>query len=327
MRTPVFLLRYRNFATRAVANLAVLSCVSAAIGTASAQSSAPKGADLLHAMIKAERTLSLSATETVTQRGALSAKMRVWRAGFKRRVEFLEPPVRRGDLLVDDGANVWLFHNSDGAAVQTKSTSRAMFTAGPDKLPRAQATVTGTATVAGRRAWIVDVRGRGGKRTLRRLWIDQATGARLRMEHFAPGGQRLETTALSNVRFGPVAASRFRWAPPAGAKVTRTSGTLFLRLAPARAAASWLQYPRVMPPGYEFESAVVDNKKGEAWLRYTNGQRRFSIFQQRERDPAAGGAMQPQQVDGGLYWRRGGSRLLGVDIPSALAEQVVRNVR
>ncbi len=280
--------------------------------------------DVLRAMMRAERTASLAATETVTQRGAPVARMRIWRAGFKRRVEFVEPPVRSGDLLVDDGVNVWLFHNSDDAAVQTKSTARAMLAAGVEKMPSAAARVTGTATVGGRRAWIVELRGRSGQRVLRRLWIDQATGVRLRAERFGPEGRRIETAALSNVRFGPVPPSRFHWTPPAGAKVTRTTGTLFTRLAPARTATSWLQYPRVTPPGYVFESAVVDNRKGEAWLRYTNGRRRFSIFQQRTpgRNTAA-----PRSVEGGWYWQNSGSRLLGVGLPSALAEQVAKSVR
>lgn len=294
-------------------------------GALRAQNSQPSATDILRAMMRAERTASLTATETVTQRGAPVARMRIWRAGFKRRVEFLEPPVRASDLLVDDGANVWLFHNSDDAAVQTKSTARALAAAGAEKMPSAAAArVVGTATVGGRRAWIVEMRGRGGQRVLRRLWIDQVTGVRLRAERFGPEGRRIESAALSNVRFGPVPASRFHWTPPAGAKVTRTTGTLFMRLAPARTATSWLQYPRVTPPGYVFESAVVDDRKGEAWLRYTNGRQRFSIFQQRAagRKTAA-----PRSVEGGWYWQNGGSRLLGVGLPSALAEQVAKSVR
>jgi outer membrane lipoprotein-sorting protein len=295
--------------------------------TGAARAETPAGADLLRAMVKAEQSASYSGIEVVTQSGAPTLKTRVWRQGLKRRVEFLEPPVRRGDVLVDDGTDVWLYHSRERAAVQTKSLRRAADVAGLSKNPNIAARVSGPTTVAGRRAWVVELGGKGNKAT-RRIWIDAATKVRLRIDRFAPGGTLAESSALQSVQFGPVPAARFDFTPPSGTKVTRTSGKLFTQLAPAKKAADWLQYPRTVPAGYVFESAIIDNKKDEAWLRYTNGVQRFSIFQQRADDvKALSAATQPRIVDGGWYWQGGGSRLLGVDIPSSLADQVIRSVR
>jgi len=160
---------------------------------------------------------------------------------------------------------------------------------------------------------------------LRRFWIDAVTGVRLRVERFAPANSQKETVGLQNVRFAPVPAARFAWTPPTGTSVTRTSGTLYAQLAPAKNAASWLQSPRYVPPGYAFESAVVDGARGEAWLRFSNGTRRFSIFQQRAREQSAD--LAPQKVEKGWYWRRGGSRMLAIGIPNTLAAQVASSVR
>jgi len=77
-----------------------------------------------------------------------------------------------------------------------------------------------------------------------------------------------------------------------------------------------------VPAGYAFESAVVD--KGEAWLRYSSGAGRFSIFQERVSD---GKTKAARKVDGGLYWQRGGSRFLAVGLPENIARRVAQSMK
>lgn len=321
-------------------NVTIAACISlcGAIAVAAPVLAAPaakraaqpvSGMNLLRQMMRANRTATFSGVETMSRSGAPTVSMRVWQQGVKRRIEWLAPPIRRGDVLLDDGTNVWLYHNRDRAAVQTKSMRGAR--ADAERMPSGlQARVTGTAIVAGRRARIVEVSRGAAKnnsqnRVLRRFWIDAATGVRLRVERFAPDGSRSEAHALQSVRFAPIAAARFAWTPPAGTSVTRTSGTLWSQLAPAKRAASWLQSPTWTPSGYGFESAVVDNARGEAWLRFSNGTRRYSIFQQRATEQ--GGDAPLQKVAQGWYWRRGGSRLLAVGIPNTFAARVAQSVR
>lgn len=307
-----------------------LAMLSAAALANRATAQTPSGSDLMRAMLRAESTASYFATEVIARRGAPTLKARVWRQGAKRRVEFLEPPVRRGDLLVDDGINAWLYHSRERAAVQTRSLRRgAGLAALNSRIGNIPTRVSGPVSIAGRRAWIVEMRDtKDRQRILRRHWIDTASKVRLRVERLAPNGTVSEASSLQNLQFVPIQAARFAWTPAPGTRITRTSGRLFMQLAPAKRAAQWLQYPRVVPAGYSFESAIVDNRKGEAWLRYTNGVQRFSIFQQRAVDPSTlSGQAAPRRVDGGWYWQGGGSRMLGVDIPAPLSDRVINSVR
>lgn len=278
-------------------------------------------------MGKAERTVQYSGVVVMARQDAPTMVMRIWRSGLKRRMEYSAPQIMIGDLLTDDGSNVWRYHRADNTAVQTKSAARSD-TVGIslEKIDRAfNVRVTGAATTAGRVAWVVLITPRNGGGGGHKFWIDRATKALLRVERLKAGGGAAEYVALKSVKFGPVPASLFRWSPPSGANVTRTSGTLFMQLAQARQTArSWLQIPHYKPRGYLFESAVVDSGKGEAWLRYTNGLRRFSIFQQRTPDA---NAKSLQKVKGAWYWQRGGSRFLLVGPAAAEATKLAASVR
>jgi outer membrane lipoprotein-sorting protein len=297
-------------------SFSVLSTLCAYSLVAVAAPKSPDADELLRAMAKAEAKAEFYGMMTTNRRGEPGETVRVWRDGAKRRLEWVSPPVRRGDVLVDDGNNVWLYHRDENTAVQTKSMGRERMTF------NGNAKTVGSSDIAGRSAWIVEL---GKNANRRRFWIDQATKTRLRVERIDAKGQA-EATALQNVDFGPVEKSRFTWTPPAGTSVTRTSGRLFASLSGAQKSASWLQYPRVLPSGFSFESAVVNGEKGEAWLRYTNGTRRFSIFQQRAQN-ASTQKEAPRRVDRGWYLRNRGSRILGVGIPTDTAQDVIRSVR
>ena len=80
----------------------------------------------LRALSQAEKSAQYSATATSQRNGAPTTKWRVWRKGAKNRMEYVAPPVRKGDVLVDDGQNVWLYHRADNTAVQTKSRPRVL---------------------------------------------------------------------------------------------------------------------------------------------------------------------------------------------------------
>ncbi|HEX8832608.1 MAG TPA: sigma-E factor regulatory protein RseB domain-containing protein [Abditibacteriaceae bacterium] len=290
-----------------------------------AAQAAPSAQSLLAAMAKAENTVSLSGTEVMERDGSPSLKMRVWRDGARRRVEFLEPPVRRGDVIVDNGQNVWIYHRAEQTAVQTRSSASVERLQGnlARMGRRFESRVAGESTVAGRKTWIVEIAPRGSKQAVRRFFIDQNSKAVLRHERYV-GANRVESSVFQSVATTDVPASRFNWNPPQGAKVTRTSGTLFPRLQGAKRAAAWLQSPAFVPSSYAFESAIVDNTKGEAWLRFSSGSERFSIFQQRDGD---GIIWPPKALPQGLFWQRGGSRFLVVGAPSDAAGRVAESVK
>jgi outer membrane lipoprotein-sorting protein len=243
---------------------------------------------LLQRMMQVERTAEFSGVSTISGRGGAPIKMRVWRQANKRRYEYVAPPVKRGDLLVDDGQNVWLYHRAENAAVQTK-TSRARMGAlrSPGARRALSVRVTGETKLDGRDAWVVDVRRLQGAKETRRFLIDKDSGLRLGMQLINASGVTIQRQTLQDLRLAGVDENRFRWQPPAGVKAVRTSGSMFAQIAPARRTAQWLKVPSYVPNGYVFESAVVDNASGEAWLRYANTARRFSIFQQRATEAAS----------------------------------------
>ena len=312
--------------------LVLLSCatllgVALAAGVTPTLASTPSGDVLLRDMIKAERTIQYSGVARMARQGGPTIVVSIWRNGVRRRLDYSAPQIMRGDVLVDDGSNVWRYHRADNTAVQTRSAVRTG--ASGMNLERIDRTfsvkVLGKATTAGRPAWLVTLAPRNGGQAGRKLWIDQQTKALLRVEQIGRAGGAGDSLVLQRVNFGPVPAAKFHWSPPPQAKVTRTSGMLFMQLAQARQAArSWLQLPHYIPRGYVFESAVVDSTKGEAWLRYTNGLIRFSIFQQRAPD---GDSRPLRKVSGAWYWQRGGSRFLLVGPPVDQAGNIAASVR
>ena len=302
---------------------AVLALFTTILVTRSAQA-APLGEDLLRAAMNAERTISYTATETTTRLGAPTKIARVQQSGGKRRVEYSAPAIMKGDLLLDDGANLWLYHRAENSAVKTKTASRdadGRNSANRRDMKNLAVVVQARSTLAGRNAWPVLISARNKKRVLRKIWIDEKTKARLRTERFDDAGNRVEVIALSDIKSGAVSSSVFQWKTPSGAQVSN-AGTLYQNLNQARSGAKWLQIPGKLPQGYAFESAVVN--AGEAWLRYSNGVRRFSIFQQRTKDSKS---TPLKKAKSAWYWQQSGSRFLLAGLPEAQAKLVANSMR
>lgn len=256
-------------------------------GTARAQSAE----QLLILVRQGESKIQLRATQTV-QRGASREVATLYRSGIKRRLEWSAPSVRAGDILVDDGRTVTLFHRADGSATQTHSTRRVPALAGSWK-------VGAPVRFDGRTARVLS---RGGVKN-RELTVDAKTGVILRSQ--GPLG----VTSLQNLQFGAVPASKFALNLPSNVQIVRSEGRLFGDLNAARRTASWLQGAPQLPGGYNFESAIAG--KNEVWLRYSNGQKRFSIFQQKTGDAD----LPPQDVNGSWFWRKNGVRFVATGAP------------
>jgi outer membrane lipoprotein-sorting protein len=259
----------------------------------------PSATSLLQGAARAERNVAFSATETVERPGSPEARMRIAHDDARRRIDYLAPDVRRGDVVVDNGKNVWIYLRRENLAVQTVSR--------PMREPAvrgAGARVVGVGSIDNRLTWMVEIERAG---MLRRLWIDQKNFVLLRRE-IRRGEALIENSVLSNVRFGSPDVS-FAWSPPRGAQVTRSEGTFFGNVNGAR-RIGWLRFPTTVPGGFTFESAIVDEKKGEAWLRFS-GARRFSIFQSK----GAQSDLPLQKVDGAWFLARGGNRfvIVGLD--------------
>lgn len=275
----------------------------------------------LRALSQAEKGAQYSATATSQRDGAPTTKWRVWRKGAKNRMEYTAPPVRRGDVLVDDGQNVWLYHRADNTAVQTKSRPRAL-EFGALNSRDLNLRVDGAQKVDGREARVLEVR--RDSKIVRRLFIDEKARILLGNQRLA-NGEEVERTMLSDLEIGEVSDTKFRWNPPQGAQVVRTGGRVWLQLAAARRETSWLRAPSFVPQGFSFESAIVDNEKGEAWLRYASATARLSLFQQRAASDNS--SSEAKEINGSWFWQRGGNRFLLAGAPDSDVQRIIQSVK
>ena len=178
-----------------------------------------------------------------------------------------------------------------------------------DKVPAFAATGAAKATTfAGRRAFQIEAGGRT-------LTVDTQTKILLGISG-KNGGY-----ALSNISLGPVPALKFTFTAPPGVTVQRFDGALYGSVGAAKRAARWIQAPATLPSGWSFESAIVG--QSSAWLRYSNGQHRISLFEQ----PTQDGDRDPEEVKGGKFWRRGGARFLATGSPPSALDAIVQELR
>ena len=275
----------------------------------------------MRAMMKAERTISYSATQTTTRAGAPTVVARIQKRGLKKRLEYSAPAIMKGDLLIDDGANSWRYHRAEKSAIKTKTAARRNGANWEAMSRRITVKTQEGSTLSGRKVWIVKATARDKKRGVRKVWIDATTKARLKVERFDAKGKQIETVALSNIKFQKVADWAFVWKSPKGIEVAN-AGTLYQRINQAKRATAWLQIPTKLPKGYAFENAVVNSD--DAWLRYSNGARRFSIFQQRTKDTSSKAI---KAAGSGWYWQKGGNRFIIAGLPQAEAKMVASSVR
>lgn len=304
--------------TRFLARYAVAAAVF--LLPAASVHAAPNGESLMQAMIQAERTVPYSAIETITRTGGATVVANLKKSGGKKLLQYTAPAIMRGDVLVDNGQSLLRYHRAEKSAVRTRRTNRR--TPPDQKAIRARlaTTVQGPYTLNGRKTWVVTLTSRANKRVLRKVWVDDQKKIRLKAQYFDDNGKVRETSTLSALRFGPVDAKAFQWTPPAGTKITN-AGTLYGQLRRAQGEASWLRAPKRVPAGYAFESVVLNSD--DAWLRYSNGTRRFSIFQQRTSDPKTTSL---RRAGSGWFWQKSGNRFLIAGLPQSQAAAVAASV-
>ena len=242
----------------------------------------PDAATLVAQMQAAEKTTQYSGTLFIARDGRRETA-RVYRSGLKRRWEWSAPAFKSGDVLVDNGRNLYLYHASENSVTVTGTTPRLANLGSGWK-------VAGQ-TENGQTNYLLS---RGNQQ----ITVDGKHKVLLRFQY----GSAIY--ALKNVRFAPQPAAKFNFQTPAGARVVRSQGKLFVDVASARVAANWLKAPVQLPAGYSLESAIA--APDEVWLRYTNGKRRFSMFEQR----AETGSVPLTPVKGGFFWKSGGVRYL-----------------
>ncbi len=273
----------------------LLGALTIAATTATPPAHAQDAATLINQMRAAEAKTQYSGTLYIVRNGQRETA-RVWRDGAKRRWQWTAPALKKGDLLVDNGTNLYLYHASENNVTQTQSTP-ALANLGSDWKVATQNNKDYVLTHGAQR-----------------LTIDKVHKILLRFENGA------SIYALQDVKFGAQPASLFNFQTPSGAKVTRSNGKLFVDIASARASVNWLKAPAQVPAGYALESAVA--APDEVWLRYSNGKTRFSLFEQK----AEAGTVEPTKVDGGYFWKNGGIRYLASGVSAGTAKSLASSL-
>ena len=277
--------------------LAISAFLLGALASTPAPAHAQDAATLIGQMRAAEAKIQYSGTLFIVRNGQRET-VNVWRQGNKRRWEWSAPALKKGDVLVDNGANLYLYHRSENNVTQTQSTPL---------LPNLGS------------GW--NLSKSGGNFVLARgaqkLTIDGTRKILLRFQNGA------SVYALQNPKFGAQPAGKFNFQTPAGAKIVRSQGKLFVDVATARASVNWLKAPAQVPAGYALESAIAASD--EVWLRYSNGKRRFSLFEQRAE--AGSASVRLTEVKGGYFWKTGGIRFLASGVSQGTAQSLAGSLK
>ena len=217
------------------------------------------------------------------------------RPGDDRRIQFLNPEVERGRLLVTDGTQQWEYdphlkvlrhrHLSPGALDDDELLSytllRANYLLAVDPKPR---------VYADRKAYVVTIKRPVGATLARRFWIDSGSGVILKREIYRDDGKLAVTVAFSDITYHvSLPAALFNLSGLA--KTVRVAELPTAETAiPLTNLGSQLADKAVAPAslsGYRLVGATTTKigARPVLHLRYSDGLNLVSLFEQRRTQP------------------------------------------
>jgi hypothetical protein len=232
----------------------------------------------------------------------------------RERIEYLEPPKLRGEVIITTGGRSMHFVPRPSPRVFERADAGVQWSDRLDALRRAvrtgrlQATVAGTELVAGREAAIVELRPVSGG-PMKRLWLDVTTGVRLRNEVVAADGAVLSTSYFTQIdyqaRIDAEEVAADLW-PGVARMPAFPSGRPAATVADARVAASFALAEPGVPAGYRLTGVWVMDDGARAVMRYTDGINTYAVYQESAAKAAAAPRPAPwgPMVRGGVvHWR------------------------
>ena len=283
------------------------------------------GPTVLKKMLEAEEHASFTAHQvtTITRKPSLTSEQIVYRDGLKgMRMEYLAPPGLKGEVMADDGKR--LAHYIPKEKVVKMHPSRlAVLKMRSDQISQGlakkelQITLIGKDKVAGRNAYVVEVKPRLRRQgQTRKFWVDTEKWVKLKTEDIAPDGSVASTSYYKKIDFtGSISGDKFRIEPPAGVRVEQDpASNMPMSVEEAQKAAKFrLLQPTYLPPGFKPAGAtVIPFRHGVmVGLRYTDGVSSFTFFQT-PLAPGNRGHLRhgPVQPGKGVYsWRLGDMNL------------------
>lgn len=252
----------------------------------------------------------------------------------RERIEYLGPPAMRGQVLLLAGGRLYRSNPGTGRVLQSPAP--------PDRLQgnlirlledvrqgRIDVALVGRQRVANREAGIIEVRPAArDEAPFKRLWIDEATGVRLRTEDVGASGDVVSTTYFTRIDLEPrLDPAEFAPASLRGSVSSPAAGAFEVpSVADAEREVGYRLREPDLPTGYRPDSVwVTGRQRGRqvVAVRYTDGVNAFTLFQR----PA------PRTADGpGLLFGRGKlsqwvSRNRAYAIAGALRPDVLEQIR
>jgi len=275
--------------TKSMADILALLLILAA-GASFAQQI--DGGTVLKNMLEAEGKVAFTAHQVTTlARGpSLTSEQIVYRDGFKgMRMEYIEPPPLKGEIMADDGRVLAHFIPSKkvvemhpsrlaGLRQRTEQASPAF------RRGHLGIELVGKDKIAGRTAYVIEVKPKERHPgPTRKFWVDAEKWIKLKTEDIAPDGTVVSMSYYTRIDFvDSIAEEKFRFQPPPDVRVERETISAPLSIEKARRMVNFrILEPSYVPPGFKrVSAAVVPFRHGKLVnLRYTDGVSSFSLFQ------------------------------------------------
>jgi outer membrane lipoprotein-sorting protein len=286
----------------------------------------PEGAELLRRSLAPAAASYEGVMRVEVYSGRLSSakrlSVRFQKPGLYRR-EVLDASGQPAQVVVSDGAREWVYDRDRNRVWEGEAPDPEVKRLGPDDefdllTDNYDARSASTSPVAGRSAWLLELRGRADGHVQRRLWVDRKTGLVLASEDFRPGGELASSARFETLSFSRRQSKKlFKFSPPAGATVVKRLDPAFMSLGEAKSASGLEpRTPGWLPSGYVFESLDVLPRGGLKIIhyRFSDGINVLSLFQCPPKVRLDFGAKTASSVrvgseDGTLAWTQEGQAL------------------
>lgn len=245
-------------------------------------------------MERGERTVALEGvrvTQFLLPVPLPPVEERIVRVGIRYRVEYLQPPPRRGEVLIDDG--VRRFHHIPrlNRVLEMPSDQPLILRRRRELIQRLRSgelrlSVKGEETIAGRRATLIETFTAQGQ-PLPRLWIDREYGVILRMEELTPRGELRMRTEYVQIKLpAEVPMDNFvpHFPPQAQRRVVLPPSQVFTRVEDAQPLVGFsIRQPRELPKGFRLTEVRMRilRQRPLVSLYYTDGASSVTLFQTR----------------------------------------------
>jgi outer membrane lipoprotein-sorting protein len=262
------------------------------------------------------------------------------------RREVLDAAGQASQIAVSDGETEWIYDRGRNKVWEGEPADPDEKRIAPDDefdllMQNYAVTAASTEPVAGRPAWLLELRARADGRLQRRLWVDRKTSLVLASEDYRPQGGLASSTRFERVEFPRRQPKKlFKFAAPAGAAKAKRLDADFLALSQAKEASGLEpRTPGWLPEGYVFESLDVLPRGGSKIIhyRFSDGVNVLSLFQcaAHVKLDFGGAAAQAVRLEGGegtlawtqegqaLGWEKGRSRFLLV---GALSGETLKKI-